>query len=181
MCIRDSMGNVPRCSYQDKLKILSQSKISVVHGLWRSLSAEGHMQFPRASENLAFSHLDEGIGPQVKSRMFEAAFSRCVILCQRDYWNPIELWFEPEKEFMYFDNEKDLDEKINYIIKIWFLNNTSYFNFVNSISWWFIKQLYRLVLVRKSRAIKLKTPKLYFWNCLANSIHSYGCSELSSS
>ena len=100
----------------DKLKILSQSKISVVHGLWRSLSAEGHMQFPRASENLAFSHLDEGIGPQVKSRMFEAAFSRCVILCQRDYWNPIELWFEPEKEFMYFDNEKDLDEKINYII-----------------------------------------------------------------
>jgi len=111
-----NMGNVPRCSYQDKLKILSQSKISVVHGLWRSLSAEGHMQFPRASENLAFSHLDEGIGPQVKSRMFEAAFSRCVILCQRDYWNPIELWFEPEKEFMYFDNEKDLDEKINYII-----------------------------------------------------------------
>lgn len=111
-----NMGNVPRCSYKDKLKILSQSKISVVHGLWRSLSTEGHLKFPRASENLAFSHLHEGVGPQVKSRMFEAAFSRCVILCQRDYWNTIELWFEPEKEFMYFDNEEDLDKKINFII-----------------------------------------------------------------
>ena len=26
------------------------------------------------------------------------------------------MWFEPEQEFMYFDNEEDLDKKINFII-----------------------------------------------------------------
>ena len=48
--------------------------------------------------------------------MFESAFSRCVILCQRDDWNVIENWFTPEKEFMYFDDEQDLDKKINHIV-----------------------------------------------------------------
>ena len=111
-----NMGNVPRCSYQDKLRMLSQSKIAVVHGLWGTSSNRGHMDYPRASENLAFKHLDKGVGPQVKSRMFESAFSRCVILCQRDDWNVIENWFTPDKEFMYFDDEQDLDKKINHIV-----------------------------------------------------------------
>jgi len=111
-----NMGNVPRCSYQDKLKMLSQSKIAVVHGLWKAPSNSGHTDFPRASENFAFKHLNKGVGPQVKSRMFEAAFSRCVILCQKDEWNVIENWFTPGKEFIYFTDEQDLDNKINHIV-----------------------------------------------------------------
>lgn len=113
-----SMGNVPRCSYADKLSILAQTKVAVVHGLWNVIPQ--HIQalrdFPKAKENKALSHLDVGLAPQIKSRMFEAAFSKCVILCQRDPWNPIENFFTPDKDFMYFDDEKDLDRQLEYVI-----------------------------------------------------------------
>lgn len=113
-----SMGNVPRCSYAEKLGILSETKVAVVHGLWNVIPQyiDGFRSFPKASQNKAFDHLDRGLAPQIKSRMFEAAFSRCVILCQRDPWNPIEYFFTPDQDFMYFDDEADLDKKLEYTI-----------------------------------------------------------------
>ena len=114
-----SMGNVPRCSYADKIKMLSETKVAVVHGLCNinPSTAEKYYNFPKGRENKAFSHVDRGMMPQIKSRMFEAAFAKCVILCQRDPWNPIEYFFEPDKEFMYFDDEADLDNKLQHIIE----------------------------------------------------------------
>jgi spore maturation protein CgeB len=41
--------------------------------------------------------------PQLKSRVFEAAFGRSLILCKRDPFNVIERYFEPGKEFVYYD------------------------------------------------------------------------------
>jgi spore maturation protein CgeB len=55
--------------------------------------------------------------PQIKSRVFEAAFNRSLILCFRDHWNVIEYFFEPDKEFIYFDNIHDLEDKIKYILQ----------------------------------------------------------------
>ena len=113
-----SMGNVPRCSYQDKILMLASSKVAVVHGLCspNPNDAERYRSFPKGKENKAFSHLDKGLMPQIKSRMFEAAFSKCVILCQKDPWNPIEYFFTPNEDFMYFDDEVDLDKKLEHII-----------------------------------------------------------------
>jgi hypothetical protein len=113
-----SMGNVPRCSYADKMTILSETKVAVVHGLCNidSSTAENYYNFPRGRENKAFTHIDRGTMPQIKSRMFEAAFAKCVILCQRDSWNPIEHFFTPDEDFMYFDDESDLDKKLEFII-----------------------------------------------------------------
>ena len=113
-----SMGNVPRCSYADKMTILSETKVAVVHGLCNidSSTAENYYNFPRGRENKAFTHIDRGTMPQIKSRMFEAAFAKCVILCQRDSWNPIEYFFTPDEDFMYFGDESDLDKKLEYII-----------------------------------------------------------------
>jgi hypothetical protein len=113
-----SMGNVPRCSYKDKILMLASSKVAVVHGLCspNPNDAERYLSFPKGRENKAFSHLDKGLMPQIKSRMFEAAFSKCVILCQRDPWNPIEYFFTPNEDFMYFDDEEDLDKKLDHII-----------------------------------------------------------------
>ena len=112
------MGNVPRCSYADKIKMLSETKVAVVHGLCNinPSTAEKYYNFPKGRENKAFSHVDRGMMPQIKSRMFEAAFAKCVILCQRDPWNPIEYFFTPDEDFMYFNDEADLDKKLEYII-----------------------------------------------------------------
>lgn len=114
-----SYSNGPSCSYKEKLEIYSKSKISIVHGLCnvKSLDINRYKNFLKASENRAFDYLDRGTLPQIKSRMFEAAFSKSLILCQADPWNPIEYFFEPDVDFLYFKDEEDLIKKSDQILK----------------------------------------------------------------
>jgi hypothetical protein len=81
-------------SYSRKIQLISQSKITVVHNL--------------LSNNT----------PQLKTRPFEAAFCKSLIICKKDDFNIIEEWFEPNKEFLYYENANDLE---GIIIKV--LNN----------------------------------------------------------
>ncbi len=60
-----------------------------------------------------------GVLPQFKTRVHEAAISRCINLIYRDPWNIIEDYYEPDKEFIYFDNEADLRKKMNYVLQNW--------------------------------------------------------------
>ena len=57
--------------------------------------------------------------PQFKTRIHEAAISRTLNLVRRDNWNVIEDFYEPDGEFIYFDNEEHLSEKIQYILSNW--------------------------------------------------------------
>jgi len=85
--------NIP---YLDKLKLISESKVSVIHNL-----------------------LTNGFGvdsPQLKSRTFESAFCKSLILCKEDSWNLIDDWFEKDKEYISFNSKSDLNEKLNYIL-----------------------------------------------------------------
>lgn len=54
--------------------------------------------------------------PQIKSRAFEAAFGKSLMLVQKDPFNIIEQFFTPEKEFIYYEQGK-LKEKIDEILK----------------------------------------------------------------
>lgn len=78
--------------YLEKLSLYSASKISPLHNLTNTGT------------------------PQIKTRPFEAAIGKSLILCQRDNWNIIERFFEPNKEFIYFNNQEDLFEKIKFIL-----------------------------------------------------------------
>lgn len=79
-------------SYPEKIDFISKSKITVTHNL-------------------------TGVGtPQVKTRIFEAAFCKSLILCKKDSWNVIENFFEEGTEFLYFENETDLTEKIQNVV-----------------------------------------------------------------
>ena len=79
-------------SYFEKLEILSKCKISLIH----NLAGNGT--------------------PQLKSRAFESAAAKSLILCKKDDWNIIEYWFEEGKDFLYFTDSSDLKEKINHIL-----------------------------------------------------------------
>lgn len=79
-------------SYAEKLKLISESKINVIHNL-----------------------LDNNT-PQLKTRPFESAFCKTLMLCYKDDWNVIEEWFEPEKDFIYYTSQEDLENKINQIL-----------------------------------------------------------------
>lgn len=80
-------------SYAEKLKLVSQSKISVIHNM-----------------------LTYGT-PQLKSRTFEAAFSKTLMLVLKDKFNVIEEWFTENEDFIYFESEEDLIDKLNTILE----------------------------------------------------------------
>lgn len=105
-------------SYQDKLRLISRSKIQVVHNLLfpQSQQISKVKSMRRYHENEAFSEIDAGFVPQQKIRALESAFLKTLILCKRDSWNVIETMFETD-EFVYWDDENDLTEKIDYITR----------------------------------------------------------------
>lgn len=103
-------------SHFEKLTLVSQSKISLAHNLLY-LTPEHIAQVkivPHYQSNEAFSRLEEGIVPQIKGRVFEAALCRSLILCQSDPFNVIEKFFQPD-EFVYYQRDK-LKEKITEIL-----------------------------------------------------------------
>lgn len=115
----DPRSNKPKVSYKEKLNLYSKTKVTICHNLlWPNKSdISRYRQFSNADKNEAFAKLDECLMPQIKSRVFEAAFSRSVILCAKDYWNIIEKFFTPEKDFIYFESERDLKFKLEDIVK----------------------------------------------------------------
>jgi len=117
--------------YEEKLSLISQSKITLVHNLlsptFRHL--RNVWQYPEWQKNQAFKELptpcqaarfftnrSSMLVPQLKSRAFEAAFSRSLILCKKDPFNVIENFFEEGKEFIYFE-EGHLAETISKILQ----------------------------------------------------------------
>ena len=112
-------------SLQQKMKIWAESKITVCANL---LSENSPNQFssrmkalPDWRENKALSYIDEGIMPQIKPRITDAAVSKSLVLVLKDPWNVIETWFKPNVHFIYFDSLKELPDKIE-----WCLNNWEY-------------------------------------------------------
>ncbi len=114
---KDSIVTHRSVSYQKKMELYSKSKITLVHNIiyrqffprilsvWLSgdfWNNKAFAQFPvwwRPWELFTKSmHV-----PQLKSRPFEAAFSRSLILCRKDEFNIIEKFFEPGKEFVYYE------------------------------------------------------------------------------
>lgn len=113
-----SRGNMRRCTYQQKLEAIASSKITLIHGLCNTASnAEARFRaFPNGDKIKAFNCIkSHSLTPQVKSRMFEAAFCKSLMLVQRDPFNVIEYWFEPNKDFIYFDNANELQALIKDI------------------------------------------------------------------
>ncbi len=123
-------------SYQEKLRIVSETKISIVHNLlYPSFShIQSIWQIPDYYNNEAFRFIPKRLPrfipnrlkrlfiskkkvvvPQIKQRLFEAAFCRTLILCRKDPFNVIEQFFSPGLEFVYYE-EGRLAERITEIL-----------------------------------------------------------------
>ena len=110
--------NAPR---SEMWELIRKTKINVMTNLLfiNTEHAKRIKKIKNWDKNEAFSHIDELMLPQIKTRPFESAINRCLMLVKRDPWNIIEYWFEPDKEFIYYDNEEDLPEIINGILSNW--------------------------------------------------------------
>lgn len=108
-----------RVPFKQKMKTVAQTKISVCYNMlyFHGGYVSQIKTHDRWSENEAFAYLDDhGKAPQFKQRVHESAISRTLILCKRDYWNVIEHYYEPEKDFIYFDSNDQLEGLIKDIL-----------------------------------------------------------------
>lgn len=105
---------------EKKWDLLAESKILVGTNLLYLKDHEIDKLFNHKSFNF-FPGSDlikkEKILPQMKSRMLEAAATKTLMLLKKDQWNVIEHWYTPDKDFIYWENFKDLREKIYEISK----------------------------------------------------------------
>ena len=112
-------------SYHEKLKLISKSRITLTHNLLY-LNSEHIYNVNRVNNfrsNEAFKYIPDmnlfdkkdATIPQLKSRLFEAAFCRSLILCRRDPWNIVESYFKPDSEFIYYDDD-NFEEKVEHIL-----------------------------------------------------------------
>ena len=109
--------------YKEKIKKISQSKISVCYNFCPiRLQDKNYIKsYESWDTNEAFLEVDrKNIFPQFKgARVHEAAISKTLNLVYKDQWNIIEDWYEPNSEFIYFNSKKDLENKIQDILNNW--------------------------------------------------------------
>lgn len=106
-------------SFKEKLDIVAKTKISVCYNMlhFQEHHQYGIKQYDKWWENEAFAYMgDYGRAPQFKQRVHESAFSRTLILCKRDYWNLIEYYYEPNVDFIYFNDNSELEGLIRDIL-----------------------------------------------------------------
>ena len=111
-------NNMPR---QKMWSLIRKTKINIIVNLLflNPKQIDNIKKLDNWERNEAFSHLELGIIPQQKTRAIESAINKCLMLVRRDPWNVIEHWFEPDVDFIYYDDEEGLIHKINHILLNW--------------------------------------------------------------
>ena len=98
-------------SPHDKLVELSKCKSSLSFNMIYMSPASKKNNFK------AFEYFDQGFMPQFKVRTHEITSSKSLMIVKKDPWNLVEDFYEPDKEFIYFENCDELEDILNDVIK----------------------------------------------------------------
>ena len=114
-------------SWKKKQTLSAKSKISIVFSDFIGSTPQCR-EFAKSHYPWIKFKSGKGIGkpvtPQAKHRVFDAAFSKSIILCHKSpfageeypYNSPIEDYLDPDTDFIYFENDEDLKVKIKEIL-----------------------------------------------------------------
>jgi hypothetical protein len=104
-------------TYSDKLKLIASSKITIVHNILNIVDSQiaAVKKVPKYKMNEAFSHIEQNICPQLKTRTFEASLCKSLLLVRKDPWNLIEKYFKENEDFVYFE-PNNLEDTISNIL-----------------------------------------------------------------
>jgi hypothetical protein len=107
-------------SFIKKMDIYSQTKICILHNIlsnkYRCPGYSNYITDIYCVKHLPWHTSEYNAVPQQKSRMFEGAMAGCILLVYKDKYNIIENYFKENDEFIYFENEEDLDAKVHMIL-----------------------------------------------------------------
>ena len=118
----DNLTKPPMLPYEAMLDNLSKVKISInYHVVTLNDKLKSFIkQYSFWKDNKAWSYIDSlNIFPQFKVRQHESALCKCLNLVYKDPWNIVEDYYEPNKDFIYFNNNEELPYLINNILKSW--------------------------------------------------------------
>lgn len=96
-------------SNEEKLIELSKCKSSLSFNMIYMSPAS------KKNDGKAFEKFEEGIMPQFKVRSHEIASCKSLMLVKKDPWNLVEDFYEPDKEFLYFETFEELKDRIEDI------------------------------------------------------------------
>ena len=136
-------------SPDDKLVEMSKCKSSLSFNMIYMSPASQSIYFE------LFENFDKGIMPQFKVRTHEITSSKSLMLVKKDPWNLVEDFYEPEKEFVYFETFPELRERIEDIKK----NFTDYENIVEKA----YERSYDYTVEKIYPYIKTKDKNLITW------------------
>lgn len=104
-----------------KWDILSKTKIVPIvnHIFLHDEHIRNIKKYEGWQDNKAFSNIEDRIACQLKPRITEAGIFKMLMLVKKDPWNAIEYFYEPEKQFLYYEDEKELPEMISEISNNW--------------------------------------------------------------
>jgi len=103
----------------EKMQILNETKISVIKNSHFGGYSEAARKLPNWDKYNWTSHIDENWVPQLKGRVSESCICKNLMLVHRDPWNEIEHFLTPDKHFIYFNDEADLENKIKDCLNNW--------------------------------------------------------------
>jgi hypothetical protein len=103
----------------EKMQILNETKISVIKNSSFGSYSESIKKLPNWNKYSWTSHINENWAPQLKGRIGESCICKNLMLVHRDPWNEIEQFLTPDKHFIYFDDEADLENKIKDCLNNW--------------------------------------------------------------
>lgn len=105
-------------SYYDKLDMYAETKICIAHAVLSRRVPNEHMITEDSEYSLFFPWHTNGLQylPQIKSRVFEGAMMGCILLVFKDEYKLIGNFFTENEDFIYFENQEDLCNKIELIL-----------------------------------------------------------------
>lgn len=104
-------------STEQKLIEISKTKTSIsINKLHMSPSSKYNGKLGNLSHH-AFDFWDKKMMPQFKVRNQETASCKSLIICQKDDWNVIEDFYEPDKHFIYFETFDELEDILHDVDK----------------------------------------------------------------
>jgi hypothetical protein len=106
--------------YFKKLELLNNTKICIVHS---TLSPPVHIPNfnkhtadPMCTKHLPWHSAPTDLVPQLKTRMFEGAMMRCVLLVYKDAHRIHETYFKENEDFIYWETAEELSSKVDMIL-----------------------------------------------------------------
>lgn len=103
----------------ERMQIMNETKISIIKNNHFGNYAGPVKNLPDWDKYKWASRIEDNWVPHLKGRVSDSCIGKCLMLVHRDPWNEIEHFFKPDEHFIYFDDEIDLENKINDCLQNW--------------------------------------------------------------